>query len=63
MTLKKEDCKKRMRGEPRDINVNIKVAKSLSKFMNKEELSPTAMLYNAAVELGYKDPMKKDEGL
>lgn len=63
MSLKKEDCKKRMRGEPRVINVNIKVAKSLSNFMNKEELSPTGILYNACVELGYKDPMNKDEAL
>lgn len=51
MEIKKENCKRK---ELRDVVITVRVTKSMSKFMKKNELSPSQIMIEALKGLGYK---------
>jgi hypothetical protein len=52
MAIKKENLKRK---ELRDIKICVRVTKSMSKFMQKNEISPSVLVIEALKELGFKE--------
>ena len=50
--MNKIDCKRK---ERKNININIKIGKSLSTWLHTEKLSPTVILVKACQEMGWKN--------
>lgn len=48
--MNKTEC---VRKERRNININIKIGKSLSTWLHTEKLSPTVILVKACQEMGW----------
>lgn len=53
--MKLENCKRRVQTEaPKNIGVCVRLTSELSKWLRAQDLSPTAIFYEAVKELGYK---------
>lgn len=52
MELNKENCKRK---ELRDVSINIRVTKSMSKFMKDNQISPSMLVVQSLKVLGYEE--------
>ena len=52
--MKKTDIQKLQRKEKKTMTISIRIKPQLSKWLNKEKLSPTAIFETACKELGYE---------
>jgi len=53
--LSLEDCKKWKKKPTKNIPISLKITKGHSKWLAKNDLSPTAIFMNASEQLGFKE--------
>ena len=52
--MKKENCIKRPKKERKSVLLTIRIKPSTSKWLRQENLSPTAIFYEAMKDLGHE---------